>query len=113
MIRDETQPAPWFRISREGEEFLRQKGRFDQWEKMGVARVKSDLESTGGMRDVGGPPEARNWAWKWVALKESAIAAVEASPGSQELTVISERRIDELRALTSTKFGFRKLIRLC
>jgi hypothetical protein len=54
VIREEGQPAPWFRISREGEEFLRQKGRFDQWEKMGVSRIKSDLESTGGVRDVGG-----------------------------------------------------------
>jgi hypothetical protein len=111
VIRDESQPAAWFRISRDGEEFLRQKGRIDQWEKLGVARVKSDLES-GGLRDVGGPLEARNWAWKWVGMKEAAKAA-EAVPAAVELTVISANRLDELRAVASTKFDFRKLIRLC
>jgi hypothetical protein len=40
----------WFYISREGEDFLKQKGRFEQWEKLGLARVKSDLEITGGIR---------------------------------------------------------------
>ena len=113
VIREEGQPAPWFRISREGEEFLNQKGRFDQWEKLGVARVKSDLESTGGLRDVGGPLEARNWAWKWVAMKEAAKAATEGGTVAVDLTVISESRLDEMRVLASTKFDFRKLIRLC
>jgi len=113
VIREENQPAPWFRISREGEEFLKQKGRFDQWEKKGLARIKSDLETTGGIRDVGGPQEAQDWAWKWVAMKEAAKATTAERSSPIELTVVSVTRLDELRAVASTKFDLRKAIRLC
>ena len=112
--REDGQPAPWFRISRDGEEFLKQKGRFDHWEKLGVSRVKGDLESTGGIRDVGGTLETRDWAWKWVAMKEKAQSASSAtSAAGVELTLISAQRVVELRTLNSTAFDFRKLIRLC
>jgi hypothetical protein len=45
-------------------------------------------------------------------MKESARAA-HVAPVSHELALISEQRLDELRALTSTKFDLQKLIRLC
>jgi hypothetical protein len=93
---------------------VKQKGGFDQWEKLGLSRVKSDLESTGGIRDVGGTLETRDWAWKWVAMKERAQAASTATRAAEvELTVISAQRIEELRTLNSTAFDSRKLIRLC
>ena len=41
------------------------KARFEHWEKLGLDRVKGDLVQTGGMRDVGGPPEVRELAWEW------------------------------------------------
>jgi hypothetical protein len=113
VIQDPNQLAPWFYISRKGEDFLKQKGRFEQWEKLGLARVKSDLETTGGIRDVGGPLEARNWAWKWVEMKEQARANAGPAESVRELPLVAESRLAELRILASTEFDFRKLIRLC
>jgi hypothetical protein len=69
LIRDATQPAPWFVISRAGEEFLMRKARYEKWERLGVERVKADLVETGGIRDVG--PEEKDWAWEWVRMKEN------------------------------------------
>jgi hypothetical protein len=60
LIRDPEQPGPWFVISRRGEELLKQSGRFEQWEKLGLNRVKSDLENTGGIREIGGPQETND-----------------------------------------------------
>jgi hypothetical protein len=70
LIRDARQPSPWFSISRHGEELISRHARFEQWEKLGVDRVKSDLMHTGGIRDVGGPQENRDAAWEWVRMKE-------------------------------------------
>ena len=91
-----------------------QKSRFEYWEKLGLERVKSDLVHTGGIRDVGGPQEQRDMAWKWVRMKEeeAKAAAVGQKPASG-LTLIAETRLAELRALRSTQFDFKKLIRLC
>jgi hypothetical protein len=52
LIRDSQQPADWFVISRRGEEIFKKAHRFEQWEKLGLDRVKSDLMQTGGIRDV-------------------------------------------------------------
>jgi hypothetical protein len=112
VIQDPGQPVPWYSISRRGEEFLKQKGRFEQWEKLGLARVKNDLDTTGGTRDVGGPLEARDWAWKWVEMKEAARA--NAAPlSARELSLIAESRLTELRELVPSEFDLRKLNRLC
>lgn len=111
LIRDPKQPAPWFSISRRGEELLKQSARFEQWEKLGLDRVKSDLMNTGGIRDVGRPPEVRELAWKWVRMKENKPPAKPAVAG--EWVLIADSRLDELRALASPDFDFRKLIRLC
>jgi hypothetical protein len=114
LIHDPQQPAPWFVISRRGEELLKQSARFEQWEKLGVNRVKSDLENTGGVREIGGPQEVRDLAWKWVQMKEAqATTIAKAHAAANRLTIIADTRLTELRALNSAQFDFKKLIRLC
>jgi hypothetical protein len=88
------------------------KARFERFEKLGLDRVKSDLTQTGGMRDIGGPLEVRELAWEWVRTKEKeAVASLQ--PVRAALTLISESRLNELRALTPSQFDVRKLVRLC
>ena len=100
----------WFIVTKEGQELLKQNASFDQWEKLGLNRVKSDLLTTGGIRDVGGPQEVRDLAWKWVDMKEDQAKA---NAPASELTLIAESRLAELRNLVSAEFDFKKLIRLC
>lgn len=76
LIRNDQQPLDWFTISSDGEALLKQNARFEQWEKLGVDRVKSDLTQTGGVREVGGPLETRDLAWKWVKMKEEQATAI-------------------------------------
>ena len=114
LIHNPQQAADWFTISRRGEELIKQAHRFEKWEKLGVSRVKSDLEHTGGIREVGGPQEVRDLAWKWVQMKEAQTTAIaREQAAASRLTVIADSRLDELRALTSPDFDFKKLIRLC
>ena len=114
LIHDPQQPADWFTIPRRGEELIKQAHRFEQWEKLGVNRVKSDLENSGGTRVVGGTLEVQDLAWKWVQMKEAqATTIATAHAAASRLTVIADSRIAELRALSSTQFDFKKLIRLC
>jgi hypothetical protein len=47
LMRDAQQPGAWYVITRRGEELIKQAHRFEQWEKLGVSRVKADLEHTG------------------------------------------------------------------
>jgi Hypothetical protein (DUF2513) len=51
-------------ISEEG-----RRARFEQWEKIGLDRIKADLQN-GGWQVVGGTPAVRDLAWEWVRLKE-------------------------------------------
>jgi hypothetical protein len=113
LIHNDQQPADWFYISGEGDRFLRNAVRFEEWEKLGVERVKNDL-LTGGTRVVGGTLETQDLAWQWVRMKEAqptSIAREQAA--ASPLTIIADSRIVELQALTSPDFDFRKLIRLC
>lgn len=111
LMRTPGQPvADWYSISRSGEKLLQQYAREEQWEKLGVDVVKHDLMN-GGLRFVGGPLENREAAMAWVRRKESKPPKTIPKPGYMAL--ISERRLSELRALTSQDFDFRKLIRLC
>jgi len=89
------------------------KARFERWEKLGLDRVKGDLVQTGGIREVGGSPEVRELAWEWVRLKEAEAGALAQRARGHPLTLISETRLAELGALSSSQFDFRKLIRLC
>jgi hypothetical protein len=63
------------------------------------------------VRFVGGPPENREAAMEWVRQKENKPPKTPAKPGY--MTLISESRLVELRALKSPDFDLRKLIRLC
>ncbi len=114
LIHDSQQPAPWFVISRQGEEFVRQAHRFEQWEKLGLDRIKSDLTNTRGMQHVGGTQEIQDLAWRWVQMKEANATAISREQvAASRLTQIADSRLAELRALSSIQFDFKKLIRLC
>jgi hypothetical protein len=90
------------------------KSLFARLEKLGLDRVKADLLQHSGRREVGGAPDVRELAWEWVRMKESEVsAAVKQRLPAGALPLISEMRLDELRALRSSRFDFRKLIRLC
>lgn len=110
LIRDPTRPADWFSISRNGEKLLQQYAREAQWEKLGVDVVKRDLIN-GGLHFGGGPLENREAAMEWVRRKENRPPKTRAKPGY--ITLISESRLTELRALKPPGFDFRRLIRLC
>lgn len=114
LMHDPQQPAAWYVITRHGEELIKQAHRFEQWEKLGVSRVKADLENTGGVREIGGTQEVRDLAWKWVRMKEAHTTTIaKEHAAARRLAVIAESRIAELRALRSSDFDFRKLVRLC
>jgi hypothetical protein len=49
------------------------KARFEQWEKYGVDRLKSDLQSRDPYRSVGSGPEQK-LAWEFVRMKEAEQA---------------------------------------
>jgi hypothetical protein len=110
LIHNDQQAADWFNISSDGQKLLTRLARYEQWDKLGLDRVKSDL-ATGGNRDVGGGAEVKDMAWEWVRMKENKPPKTPAKPGY--MTLISESRLAELRALRSPDFDFRKLIRLC
>ncbi|WP_020176455.1 TIR domain-containing protein [Methyloferula stellata] len=44
--------------------------RFEQWERLGLDRVKADL-ANGGHQIIGGPPAVRELAWEWVSIKDA------------------------------------------
>lgn len=112
LMHNPDQPvADWFLITSDGEEFLKRLARYEQWEKLGVDRVKADLIATGGTREVGGGPGVADMAWDWVRMKENKPPLKAAVAGAWVL--VADSRLDELRALKSPDFDFRKLIRLC
>jgi hypothetical protein len=115
LMRDRQQPANWFTISSRGEELIKKVHRFEQWEKLGLDRVKNDLIQTGGMREIGGTQEVRDWAWQWVKMKESQTTptATQHATTLIHLPIIADTRLTELRGLRSPYFDFKKLIRLC
>ncbi|HEX4769884.1 MAG TPA: hypothetical protein VH351_03570 [Bryobacteraceae bacterium] len=112
LIRNDQQPAgDWFVFSTEGKNRLQRLGRYEHWERLGLERVKADLVNTGGLRDVGGPPEAQDMAWEWVREKENK-PPIKNAPAAAWM-MVAESRLAELRALKSSKFDFKRLIRLC
>lgn len=44
--------------------------RIASWERYGVDAIEADLVHNGGHRYVGGPPEVREQAWRWVRYKK-------------------------------------------
>lgn len=112
LIRNDQQVADWFNISSEGEKLLTENARYERWEKLGVDRVKADLTTTGGIREVGGGPGVADMAWEWLRMKENKPPAGKRAPVS-DWTLIADSRLAELRELVSPDFDFKKLIRLC
>lgn len=105
------QPAiGWYSITRSGEKLVQRLEREERWEQIGLDRIKHDLLN-GGFRVVGGTVENQEEAWAWVRRKENKPPLKPA--GSKEWELIATSRIEELRALSSTEFDFKRLIRLC
>jgi hypothetical protein len=101
-----------FFISDEGEELIKRKTLYEQLERLGLDRVKSELnKERPRIGTVGGGAKEKDWAWEWVRMKENKPPRTPGKPGY--MTLISEDRVSELRALASPDFDFTKLIRLC
>jgi hypothetical protein len=86
---------------------------FARLETLGLERVKHDLLEHMGRREVGGAPDVREAAWDWVRQKEAEAAVGTKQESTAPLELISKTRLDELRNLSSSRFDFGKLIRLC
>jgi hypothetical protein len=72
------------------------------------------MENTGGLRDIGGPLEKREAAWRWLEMKKNqGKTDAEPPPSARELTLIADSRLAELRKLGQGQFDFKKLIRIC
>ena len=110
LIRNDQQPADWFTSSSDGQRLLGRNARFERLEKLGLDRVKHDLLN-GGFRVVGGTAENQEEAWEWLRMMENKPPLKRDLAG--EWVLVAEGRLEELRALTSSQFDFRKLIRLC
>lgn len=102
----------WFLITNEGEELLKRKILYEQLETLGIDRVKSELnKERPRIGTVGGGSNQITWAWEWLRAKENKPPLKPVNPG--EWVLISETRLDEVRALKSPQFDFRKLVRIC
>lgn len=110
LMHNDQQAADWFVISSDGEKLLGRNARFERLQHVGLDRVKHDLLN-GGFRVVGGTAENQEEAWEWVRMMEKKPPPK--PPVVGEWMLIAESRLEELRALTSSDFDFRKLIRLC
>lgn len=113
LMRTPGQPvADWFSLTRSGEEQIKRFTLYEQLERHGIDRVKSELnKERPRLGTVGGGATEKDWIWEWVREKEKKPPLKPVVAG--EWTLIAESRLDELRALTSSEFDFRKLIRLC
>jgi hypothetical protein len=103
--------ADWFSPTRSGEEQIRRFALHEQLDRFGLDRVKSELNKDRPRIGFGGGAEERDWIWEWVRTKENKPPFKRDVAG--EWVLIAESRLDELRALKSSEFDFRKLIRLC
>jgi hypothetical protein len=113
LMQNFDQPlADWFLITREGEELLKRNALYEQLEKLGVDRVKSELnKERPRIGTVGGGSNEKDLIWDWVRRKENKPPSRFGEAGNW--TLIADSRLDELRGLASRDFDFKKLIRLC
>lgn len=91
------------------------KARFERWEQLGLDVIRTDLEATGGLRMVGGPPAVRKLAWEWVRMKEAERAKSadcsmsldelvrRAQPQSSPADPVSGQSLDDLVAAASSR----------
>jgi hypothetical protein len=109
LIREASQPAPWFVISRKGEELLSRANRLERLEGLGVDHVKQAVVK--GFFST----EEADEALEWLRIKagQAALPPRKRTISGNVSTFIAESRIEELRKLSSPDFDFQKLVRLC
>ena len=109
LIREASQPAPWFVISRKGEQILTRFSRIEHWEALGLDHMKQAVVN--GFFSA----EESEQALDWLRMKEgqARLPPKKRTKSPDASTFIAEGRIDELRSLSSPEFDFQKLIRLC
>jgi len=117
LTKSPSSGANWFFVGKTGKAFLQEEqtaGEIDRWEKLGFDRVKHYLEKGDGLREVGATEEIRERAWAWLKRKQEDRHQAPPPPVQKHsLTLIADSRLEELRALRSPEFDFRKLIRVC
>ena len=86
---------------------------FARLETLGLDRVKYDLLEHMGRREVGGSPDVREAAWAWVRRKEADTATAKQKAPASLSPLIAEARLEAVRRLSSVKFNFERLVRLC
>ena len=112
IVKSPSSAGNWFFVSNSGKTLLKRNAHFKQLETLGLDRVKSELnKERPRIGTVGGGSIEKDWTWEWVRMKENKPPVNRVVAG--EWVLIAESRLDELRALTSPLFDFRKLIRLC
>lgn len=82
-------------ISEEG-----RKARFEQWERLGLDRVKHGLLND-PHATIGGPPQVRELAWEWVRRKEAELA----EQAERARAKAAEEKPAELVTLKPTFYG--------
>jgi hypothetical protein len=110
LIHNEV-PGDWFNISTDGEKLLLRFARHEKWERLGLERVKNALTQNQWYPQIADSEEMRDAAWEWVRMKENKPPVKRNADG--DWVLISEGRLDDLRALQLSDFDFKKLIRLC
>ncbi|HEY6345226.1 MAG TPA: hypothetical protein VIY49_27340 [Bryobacteraceae bacterium] len=104
--------ADWFSITRSGEEQIKRFTLYEQLERLGLDRVKSELsKERPRLGTVDGGASEKDLIWEWVREKENKPPLKRAPVGDRLL--IDDGRLAELRALQSAQFDFKKLIRFC
>jgi predicted nucleotide-binding protein len=67
-------------VDNPGKEFIRRNALYEQLERLGIDRVKSELnKERPRIGTVGGPAIEKDWAWEWLRTKEAQVAAATAS----------------------------------
>lgn len=104
--------ADWFSITRSGEEQIKRFTLYEQLERLGLDRVKTELnKERPRLGTVGGGANEKDLIWEWVREKENKPPLKRAA--AADWVLVDDGRLAELRALQSARFDFKKLIRLC
>jgi len=96
FTRSPSSAGNWVYVDNAGKEFIKRNALYEQLERLGVDRVKSELnKEKPRIGTVGGPPNEKDWAWEWLRTKEAHAAA---APDSSE---IASALLDEINKLLS------------
>jgi hypothetical protein len=75
------QGPDWFSLTRSGEEQIRRFNLHEQLEKLGLDRVRTELnKEKPRVGTVGGGPNEKDWIWEWVRIKEQPGATLNGPP---------------------------------